>query len=682
MRLVPLVGGFVLLLGSSCSPVEPSSIKPSAPAIPTATPAPSPEAVAASFFQDWEQSAYARMYDLLSDTAKAATPQELFLRRYTSIRDGIGETKLRVQPGDPELVGDAAARVPFQVTHSLIMYGDIVESNVLPLVQEQGMWKVTWEPSLIFQDLTATRRVRARAEVPPRGRILDRNGVPLADNGTIVAVGVVPGQITDEPALLKVLSDALSLPAQTIKQRYQNGQPDWFMPILERPADDRPDLQTEIGSLPGVSLQDRKARVYPLGESAAHLVGYVAHPTADELRQLASAGYDESDWIGRAGIEAWAEQRLAGQHGGKIEIVDADERVVRTIAEKKSAPGEDVHLALDAGFQKAAANVLGDKAGSVVVLDPANNSVLGLASRPSFDPNHFVTGVSDAEWQELNGPTRPLVLRATESAYPTGSTFKVVTMAAGMEKAGVKTTDTFDCGMDWHGLPGVTLHNWQAQGTLNLIDALAESCNPAFFDIGLKLDAMDPSALPNVARGFGFGQPTRISGVHEVTGTIPDPLWKQQQTGEPWTSGDTVNLAIGQGYLLATPLQVANAYAALANGGNLLSPTLVRDEQPPSLGTLPVSSATRGAILDGMRRVTSTPAGTAYYAFRDEKTAVAAKTGSAENENPDAHAWFVGFAPADKPRLLVLIMVEGGQHGGTVAAPLARELFDQLLPSS
>jgi cell division protein FtsI/penicillin-binding protein 2 len=127
---------------------------------------------------------------------------------------------------------------------------------------------------------------------------------------------------------------------------------------------------------------------------------------------------------------------------------------------------------------------------------------------------------------------------------------------------------------------------------------------------------------------------------------------------------------------------VANAYAALANGGNLLSPTLVRDEQPPSLGTLPVSSATRGAILDGMRRVTSTPAGTAYYAFRDEKTAVAAKTGSAENENPDAHAWFVGFAPADKPRLLVLIMVEGGQHGGTVAAPLARELFDQLLPSS
>jgi penicillin-binding protein 2 len=183
-----------------------------------------------------------------------------------------------------------------------------------------------------------------------------------------------------------------------------------------------------------------------------------------------------------------------------------------------------------------------------------------------------------------------------------------------------------------------------------------------------------------MARTFGLGQPTRAAGVHEVPGTVPDPDWKQKQLGEAWTAGDSVNLAIGQGYLLATPLQMANAYAAVARGGELLVPNLLADQERQTIGSLNLSPGTLGAILDGMKRVTSTPAGTAYYAFRDEKLPIAAKTGSAENENPDAHAWFVGFAPPDKPSLLVLVMVEGGQHGGTVAAPVARSLIDMAYP--
>jgi penicillin-binding protein 2 len=171
-------------------------------------------------------------------------------------------------------------------------------------------------------------------------------------------------------------------------------------------------------------------------------------------------------------------------------------------------------------------------------------------------------------------------------------------------------------------------------------------------------------------------------GVNDVAGTVPDPKWKQQQVGEPWTSGDAVNLAIGQGYLLATPLQMANAYAALARGGSVLAPLLVRGQDQQKLGSLDLSSATLAAIADGMKRVTSTPAGTAYYAFSSEKLPIAAKTGSAENENPDAHAWFVGYLPPDKPTLLVLVMVEGGQHGGTVAAPIARKLIDMAYPLS
>jgi len=217
---------------------------------------------------------------------------------------------------------------------------------------------------------------------------------------------------------------------------------------------------------------------------------------------------------------------------------------------------------------------------------------------------------------------------------------------------------------------------------LRLSEALTQSCNPAFYEIGLKLDQLDPTILSGYARTFGLGQSTGIAGVADIAGTVPDPGWKQKQIGEGWSSGDSVNLAIGQGYLLATPLQMANAYAALARGGSLLAPKLVSDQDQKTLGSLDLSQATRTAILDGMKRVTSTPAGTAYYAFKDEKLSIAAKTGSAENENPDAHAWFVGYLPADKPTLLVLVMVEGGQHGGTVAAPIARALIDMAYPLS
>jgi penicillin-binding protein 2 len=669
--------GCVLFVAACSGPeVAPTPAPTLAPLPPTPVPT-KPEDAAKAFLTAWQQGQYSAMYELLSASAKAATPRDLFVRRYTNIHDGIGETKLIAQVTS---VDPATNKVNVQVTRTLAVFGDITESSALPLVQEQDVWKIDWQPSLIFTSLTATSTVRVTPDVPVRGRILDRSDKPLADNGAILVVGVVPGEIKDEAALLQALADALGLAPETIKPRMQGGQPTWFMPIAERPEADRDELSQKIGALPGVALQDRPSRVYPLGPAAAHVVGYVGHPTADELRTLSAAGYDEAAWIGRAGIEAWGEQQLAGARGGTIQIVDQSGRVLRNVAHRAAEPGQDIKLNLDAAIQTAAATALGDRTGSVVVLDPRDNSLLALVSEPSFDPNQFVIGLSDAQWQELNGPQHPLVSRASESAYPTGSIFKVITMAAGLEQGGFKPSNTFDCGLDWTGLPGTTLHNWQAQGTLNLTQALTESCNPAFYSIGLKLDTLDPTILPTTARTFGLGQPTRVAGVHEVAGTVPDPAWKQKQLGEPWSAGDSVNLAIGQGYLLATPLQMANAYAALGRAGDLLVPNLVADRPSETIGSLNLTSATKTAILDGMKRVTSTAPGTAYYAFRDERLPIAAKTGSAENENPDAHAWFVGFTPPDKPSLLVLVMVEGGQHGGTVAAPVARTLIDMAYP--
>jgi penicillin-binding protein 2 len=674
----------VWLLVACTSPQEAApATPPPAPTqpAPTATPVPKrPEDAANAFFAAWQRGQYAAMYDFLSADAQAATPRETFVKRYTNIHEGIGEQKLSVQASGP---ADANGQIPFTVSRSLSVFGDVSENNTLRVVQDaNGDWRIAWQPGLIFGQLTASNSVRVTSDVPKRGRILDRSGQALADNGSILAVGVVPGQITDEAGMLQSLSDALGIPQDAIKQRYQGGQPDWFMPITKRSESERDDLQSKLGSVPGVALQDRPARVYPQGSVAAHVVGYVTHPTAADLQTLSAEGYDESDWIGRAGIEAWGERQLAGTRGGAIQIVDASGKVVREVARKASVPGQDITLTLDSAVQSAASAGLGDKVGSVVVMDPRDNSVLALASNPSFDPNEFVVGLTDDRWQQLNGADTPMVLRAAESGYPTGSIFKVVTMSAGMEKGVARASDVYNCGLDWNGLPGVTLHNWQPEGMLKLSEALTESCNPAFYEIGLKLDQLDPTILPSYARLFGLGQSTGIVGVSESAGTVPDPTWKQQQVGEAWTSGDSVNLAIGQGYLLATPLQMANAYAALARGGALLSPLLIKGQDQRQLGTLGLSDGTKTAILDGMKRVTSTAAGTAYYAFANEKLPLAAKTGSAENENPDAHAWFVGYLPPDNPTLLVLVMVEGGQHGGTVAAPIARSLVDMAYPLS
>ena len=586
----------------AATPTEPL---PTETPVPTATPVPTlPEDTANAFLSAWQQGQYGDMYDLLSPDAQAETPRDVFVGRYTNIHDGIGEQSLTAQVTGPEVDGV----VPFTVTRTLAVFGELSETNSLPLVQDQaGLWKIAWQPSLIFKGLTPSSSVRVSTEVPARGRILDRKGQALADNGTILSVGVIPGDIKDEGTLLQALSDALGMPPDVIKQRYQGGQPTWFMPITDRPASERGGLQTRIGSIPGVSLRDKPARIYPLGPAAAHVVGYVGHPTAADLQQLAPAGIEESDWIGRAGIEAWGEQRLAGVRGGVIQIVDQSGLVAREIARKASTPGADITVSLDAAIQSAAGAALGDKTGSVVVLDPRDDSVLALASQPSFDPNQFVLGLSDEQWQQLNGDQRPLVLRATESAYPTGSIFKVITMAAGMENGLAKPTDTYNCGLDWNGLPGVTLHNWQPEGLLQLSEALTESCNPAFYEIGLKLDQRDPTILPSFVHRFGLGQPTGVVGVREVAGTAPDPNWKRQQIGQPWTSGDSVNLGIGQGYLLATPLQMANAYAALARGGEVLPPRLVANQDARPLVSLGLSGTTLSTILDGMKRVTSTP---------------------------------------------------------------------------
>jgi penicillin-binding protein 2 len=631
------------------------------------------------------------MYGLLSISAKSTITQTKFVDRYTNIANGIDQISVAMLANPPADVTPTGSpptlNVPFHVTYKLALLGDIEEDNTLPLVFENGAWKVAWTPGLIFKDLTATRTVRYDPVSARRGSVFDRNGNLLAEDGFVLTVGVIPGEIKNEADLLKTLSTYLQMPAADIKKLYAGAQPDWFIPIKDLPAAQKADAQAKLGSVLGVSLRDRPERVYPYGAAAADFVGYVSAVMDSELKDLHPKGYDTGDMIGRAGLESWGEQYLAGQKGATLSIQEPDGTVVRTIAQKLSAQGNDLVTTVDINYQIQANKVLGNHSGSLIVMNPQDNSILAIASQPTFDPNLFILGMTNAQWQALNAPTRPLLYRPAQGLYPTGSIFKVITMSAGLEKGGFKPSDTFDCGLDWHGLPGVTLHNWKAEGTLNLIQALTGSCDPTFYTIGLKLSQLDPNILPSFARAYGLGQSTGTAGIDDAAGTVPDPAWKQKQIGQPWFDGDGVNLAIGQGYLLATPLQMANVFSTIANHGSIRTPvlisqikradgTVVKSFVADARGTVPVSPKNLGYIVEGMRGVTSTPLGTAYYAWQGSTIPMEAKTGSAENETSKAHAWFVGYTPPEHPTILALVMLEGGELGGQFAAPLGRQVVE------
>ena len=677
----------------STSPGQPEKPTPQPTPQPTA-PLSSPLGVAGEYLKAWEQRRFADMYALLSPGAKATIDEKRFTERYRAITEAATVTSISTVAGElrPGALPNTA-KLTFEVTLKTIRLGEIKEPNVLPLVYEDGRWGVQWSPSLIFSDLSGDNLIRMFPLNPQRGSILDRQGRPLATQGYVVQVGVVPGEIRDEAALLRALSSYTKVTPEEIKRKYSKAEPDWFVPIKDVPTSQEDEARKALEQLDGVMLRHKSVRTYPNGEVGAHIVGYVSRITADDLQRLAGKGYDADDFVGRDGIEAWAEEQLAGQRGGKLAVVTPRGEVVKIIAEQPVKRGLDVHLTIDIDVQRKAEQVLGDKPGSIVVLDPRDNSILAMASFPRFDPSAFVRGMTEAEWEKISTDARhPLLNRPALSAYPTGSIIKVVTFSAAMEKLGYRADRPTPCPGTWT-IPGtnIVLRDWKPEGhgVLPWPQTLTESCNAPFYEIGYILNSQDPSILPSWARLFGLGQKPGTIGLDESAGIVPDPAWKQRIVGQAWFPGDAVNLAIGQGYFQATPLQMANVYSTLASKGVLRTPLLVRkittvDGQmvkayaAEEKGHLPLQPATLQAIHEGLIRTGSTPQGTAYYAFRGFKTPLACKTGSAENQGPAPHAWFVGYAPADAPEAVVVVMGEGEGSGGTVAAPRGRQMMDFL----
>ena len=669
-------------------------------------PALSADEVAADWLALWTARDYAAMYALTSGTVRRTLPLEEFTGRYQGIDD-----RAELQAVRGEITGEAGdtSRVPFRVTFESGIAGEFSEENSLPLVQEENGWRVAWTPSTIFSELGNDGCVDVDRLPSARGKILDRLGEPLAYDGQVQRVGIVPGLIPaeDQERVLRELSDLTKMDEDDIKARYEEADPSWFVPIMDFPMEEGERLLGVISRLPGVSVKAETARVYPLGERAAHITGYVSEPTAEQLE--ADATLVPGQRIGQAGIEAGADEILAGIPGGRLIVVHCDSRVERSqIASREPVPPRDVVLTIDRAFQISVFDALraqGPPQGAATILDPRTGAVLAMASIPSYDPNGFVLGFAARDRDELRSEVqRPLLSRAAEGLYPTGSAFKPITFSAAMEGLGYTPETVLDCPStfrleganqvweDWTVAYGVG-----AQGPLTLHQALVNSCNTVFYAIGRDLDAMDPEYLPRMARAFGLGAPTGIPYLPEAAGALPDPAWKLETFGDYWATGDAINLAIGQGFLQVTPLQLATAYAAIANGGDLLQPYIV-SELVDSAGArepvgervvrsrLPISEATLTALQSALRAQTSDPNGAgSYRVFGDMTWPISGKTGTAQRTASAAakpHSWFAGFGPyGDEAEIASVVMFESVGEGVSFAAPATRRIYDAWLQS-
>jgi penicillin-binding protein 2 len=511
----------------------------------------------------------------------------------------------------------------------------------------------------------------------PRGRITDRKGVVLAKNTPAMRAWLIPSEVP------KASWDNLLQQLVTIGIYADRAEADAALGESRRTPSYYP---TRLGSdltmaqvtrleeaaifLPGVYLRAEPVRAYPSGTLAPHLLGYLREIDADEYRQRRGQGYRPGDRIGKSGLEQAYEDQLRGQEGSIKVEVDVHGRVVATAREYPPAPGATLALTLDNTVQTAAEAGLRGHVGAAVALDPATGDILALASAPAYDANLMSGRLSPAVWHEYRAK-RALIDRVCER-YPPGSVFKIVTAATALEAGKVTSNSYFFCNGVYR-----KIHCWQRRGhgALNLTEAIAQSCNVAFMHMAENVGI---TPLAKMAHRFGLGEPLEVTGLPMKTGLVPDLTWAKKRHLH-WNPGDTLQVGIGQSYMQITPLQGARIAAAMANGGALVTPRLVKQidgvEQPVlTPEPLGLKSSTREAIRRGLRAVVGE--GTARSL--DPTLHIAGKTGTAQNPGLD-HAWFVGYAPADHPSIAVAVLIEHGGHGGAVAAPIAERIIKAYL---
>lgn len=571
-----------------------------------------------------------------------------------------------------------------------------------------------------YAELSQGNRVRIDPLPAARGVILDRHGEILADNRPAYQLELVQEEVPDLEATLRGLvalglipTDELDDTRRLVKSRRSFDG----VPIRLRLSEEEvARFAVHRFEFPGVDIRTRLARFYPHGELAVHALGYVGAISERDLERIDRAAYAGTTLIGKLGVESAFERELHGANGFREILVNAQGRSVERLGalvpqlrSQEPTAGDDLVLALDLGVQRAAEEALGTNRGAVVAIDPRNGDVLALASRPGFDPNGFGRGLTRLEYQSLQeNIDRPLFNRALRGVYPPGSTIKPVVALAGLTHGAVEVEDSRVCG-GFFRLPGSShrFRDWKPRGhgRVDLIRAIAQSCDVYFYGLAAELGV---ERIAEFMSHFGLGAETGIDVGGEKTGLVPSPAWKKRAfkraADQVWFPGETVIFGIGQGYLLATPLQLAHMAAIIGSRGKNYQPRLVaaiRDPQtrvaralPPKLqGETRVGSPEDWeTVIRGMVAVTQ--GGTASASARGAPYTIAGKTGTAQvfsvaqNEKYDEskiderlrdHAWFIAFAPAEAPRIAVAVLVENGRSGSGAAAPVARKVMDAWL---
>ncbi len=545
-----------------------------------------------------------------------------------------------------------------------------------------------------YNQKAINNRIKLVKTPAPRGPIIDRNGIALADNVKAYVVDVIPDEMEKEPAALELLCDILNMNAKVYYDIIEETKPRPGYPVriaINVTLDQIIKIGENRHILKGVSVDNTYVRSYPLKNKACHITGYTREISKEALEEAREKGlkYRPGDNIGVAGLEKFYEQELRGVDGGKRLMVNARGEVVKVLKDMPSEQGKTLKLSLDTNLQAVAMSAMSGKVGATVAIDPNNGEILAMVSNPTFDPNIFTEGLKASDWRKLSqNRGHPLQNRFIGSYYPPGSVFKPIIGISCLEN-GVSQTSTYAYCPGYIRLGGYKKGCWAAHGGVDFYRAISMSCDTWFYKQSMKLGI---ERLYKTATEFGLGQPTGIDLPEEVVrngkaGNFPSKEWHKKVHKREWVTGDTLNVSIGQGDVLVSPLQMAVAISAVANGGTVYKPHLLKEIIDPKTGQVTkneivvnsrveakdeyfkvMQSAMEGCVRGGTGRPC------AISGVR-----VGGKTGSAEATGGKAHGWFVAFAPVDNPKIVVATIVEHGGSGSGAAAPVCRAMIKQYL---
>jgi penicillin-binding protein 2 len=548
-----------------------------------------------------------------------------------------------------------------------------------------------------FQEASDKNRIRIRPIAAPRGILFDRKGLPLVDNRPAFTLSLIPRELERDPvkrdASLGRLAVLLQIPFAELQEAVVKVSSDSILPVRVRRGlsmDDVARVEEWKLELPGVIVEVEPQRAYPNSRFAAHLLGYVREANDEQLRQ---GRYRRGDMVGQSGLERLLDEFLRGKDGGERIEVDAMGRQMRMIQSTEPHPGAQVVTTIDRRIQEAAEKAMEGHAGAVVVMDPRNGDVLAMVSTPAFEIDRFTGTIDRNAWlRVIQDPEHPLLNRTIQSQYAPGSVFKIVVAAAGLQEGTLVPTDRTNCTGDFR-LGEWTFKDWKegGHGTVDLLGAMRHSCNVFFYEKGLKIGG---PVIAKYATAFGLGGATQIDLPGEKLGLIPQPkLRRDKRVGGGWHAGETVNMSIGQGAVLVTPMQVARFMSAVANGGVLWKPRLVQRIERPEKGVVWSDGGSVTGHVELSPMVWAFLRQSLWSVVNENGTGagaripgldVAGKTGTAQMiakskaEKGQDHAWFASFAPVNEPEAVVIVLVERGGKGGQVAAPIARKILNAI----